>query len=162
MSKDFRYILILALTLFCVGADQWTKMLVLETIPFNTGFNVIPDFFNLVHVRNYGAAFGLFNESSTQWQFWFFVLTTLIAIVFIFYLAKHSIKNNFLFIGLGLILGGAIGNFIDRIRFRYVIDFLDFYIQSYHWPVFNVADICISIGTLIVGYFYIKDSFAKP
>lgn len=153
-TKDNRFKIILILTVICVFLDQITKLLVLRTIPLHDGFPVISGLFNLVHVQNYGAAFGFLNDPQTDWQFWFFFVITIFIIGFILNLVKNSNYDKLLFLGFGLILGGAIGNFIDRVRFRYVIDFLDFYINTWHWPVFNIADICICVGTAFVAWVY--------
>ena len=126
----------------------------MRAIPLHDGFSVINGFFNIVHVQNYGAAFGLLNNPETNWQFWFFFTITLFIVGFILHLVKNSPYDGLLFLGFGLILGGALGNFIDRVRLRYVIDFLDFYIGAWHWPVFNVADMCICVGTGFVAWIY--------
>ncbi len=83
-----------------------------------------------------------------EWQFWLFTLATVISLGLIYSLTKSSTYNKFLFITFGLIVGGALGNFIDRIRFRAVTDFLDFYIGTWHWPAFNIADIGITVGAI--------------
>ena len=153
-AKDNRYKFILKIALVCIFLDQITKLFIVSTIPLHDGFPVISGLFNIVHVQNYGAAFGFLNDPQTNWQFWFFVVITICVIGFILNLVKHSNYDKLLFLGFGLILGGAIGNFLDRVRFRYVIDFLDFYINTWHWPVFNVADVCICIGTACVAWVY--------
>ena len=135
--------------------DQLTKYLAMQAIPLWTARPVIDGFFNLVHVRNRGAAFGFLNNSDTDWQFWFFAGVTLLAVGVLLWMARtapppHKFKARLFFISLGLILGGAVGNFIDRCRFRHVIDFLDFYIGNWHWPAFNVADIGITVGVLLL------------
>ena len=105
--------------------------------------------FNLVHVRNRGMAFGLMNRPGQGLQFYFLVAATIGAIVLLlFWFRKMKDEDYKIIIGLGLILGGAVGNFIDRIRLGEVIDFLDFYAGPYHWPAFNVADTAITVGIL--------------
>ncbi len=154
LANDNRFQLVSTLAFTCIIVDQVTKLFILRAIPLHEGFSVIPGFFNIVHVQNYGAAFGFLNDPKTDWQFWFFFTVTLFVMGFIFSLIRKSPYDKLLFWGFGLITGGAIGNFIDRVRFRHVIDFLDFYISSWHWPVFNVADICICIGTACVAWVY--------
>lgn len=157
MVKDNRYTILIIFALLWIVADQITKYVIVRTLPLYDGFSVISGFFNIVHVRNYGAAFGFLNNPNIAWQFWFFVFVTFIALGIIFYFLKKMPYSKVLTFGFSCILGGAIGNFIDRVRFRYVIDFLDFYIKSWHWPVFNVADIAICIGTMIVAYLFYQD-----
>ena len=114
-----------------------------ETQPLISGF------FNLVHVRNRGMAFGIMNRPGADWGFTLLLCATLGAVallLFWFYRLKSEDKG--MAIPLSLILGGAIGNLLDRMRFGEVIDFLDFYIGPYHWPAFNVADSAITVGTL--------------
>lgn len=146
-----KYGIIGAVGAFIVLADQFTKYLVLEKIPLWHGFPVIDGFFNLVHVRNRGAAFGFLNRSDIEWQFWFFTAMTVVAVAVLLYLAKSARERSYgTLASLGLILGGAVGNFIDRCRFRHVIDFLDFHIGDRHWPAFNVADMGITCGVVLL------------
>lgn len=141
-----RFRIILSFAALVILLDQCTKWLVNDSIPFHESITVT-SFFNLVHVRNFGAAFGVFNDPAGTWQFWFFLASTLLAVVIIYFVAKGARdKDKALFCGLGLILGGAVGNLIDRIRFRSVVDFLDFHWAGFHWPAFNVADIAICVG----------------
>jgi len=131
--------------------DQITKAVIQQRYVLWDTDPVIPGFFNLVHVLNKGAAFGFLNQPDTNWQIWFFVAVTIFAVGFIYYLLTTADHGDKFFIwGLGLVLGGALGNLIDRIRFGFVVDFLDFYVGPYHWPAFNVADIAISCGAFYV------------
>ncbi len=157
-TKDRRYIIVFLVALVSFVVDQATKLMVVENIPLHGGFNVIPGFFNLVHVQNFGAAFGFLNDPSTDWQFWFFAVVTVFMCGFILNLVRQSAYSFSLFLGLGLILGGALGNFMDRVLYRYVIDFLDFFWKGWHWPVFNVADICICVGTFSVIILFALES----
>lgn len=131
--------------------DQITKAVIQKKYALWDSEPVIPGFFNLAHVLNKGAAFGFLNQPDTNWQIWFFVAVTFVALGFIYYLLTTADHGDRFFIwGLGLVLGGALGNLMDRIRYGFVVDFLDFYIGSYHWPAFNVADIAISCGAFAV------------
>ncbi|MBU1229523.1 MAG: lipoprotein signal peptidase [Proteobacteria bacterium] len=131
--------------------DQVTKAVIQQKYALWSSESVIPGFFNMVHVLNKGAAFGFLNSPDTNWQIWFFVAVTCAAVGFIYYLLTTANQGDRFFIwGLGLILGGALGNLIDRLRTGFVVDFLDFYIGTYHWPAFNVADIAISCGAFAV------------
>jgi signal peptidase II len=115
---------------------------------------VIQGFFNLTHVRNTGGAFGIFGGERGGLGSVLFVIVSLIAIGCVFFLfAKIKEDEKMLALSFSLILGGAIGNLIDRLHYGEVVDFLDFYLSNYHWPAFNVADsaICIGIGLLALG-----------
>ncbi|UZP68503.1 signal peptidase II [Desulfovibrio mangrovi] len=145
-----RFYYIYGLGLLTALLDQYTKYWVVTTIPRYMTVTVIPGFFNLVNVRNSGAAFGFLNDPDTEWQVWMFAAAAVIAVGIINYLAKTSGKSAVMFTGLGLVLGGAIGNLIDRIRLQSVIDFLDFHVAEWHWPAFNVADIGICLGAGLI------------
>ena len=132
-------------------ADQLSKWLVIEHLPEYRSVTVIPGFFDLVNIRNRGAAFGFLNRSDIEWQFWLFLLATLLACGSIFYIMRGLKERSPLLVtGLGCILGGALGNLTDRLRFRAVVDFLDLYWHDWHWPAFNIADTAICIGAFLV------------
>ena len=140
-----RYALVSALAAVVVALDQFTKWLVVESLAQNTGVAVISGLFNLVHYRNTGAAWGFL--ANAGWQMPLFIGIGTVALVFIAYLVKTAKEGQYLLLcGLGLIAGGAVGNLIDRIRLGEVVDFLDFYIGSMHWPAFNAADSALSVG----------------
>ena len=142
------------LLVFCLGIlllDQWTKSMVVQKLPLYQRVKVIQGFFNLTHVRNTGGAFGIFGGEKGGLGSILFVVVSLIAIgaiVFLFLKIKGNEKT--LALSFSLILSGAIGNLIDRLRYGEVVDFLDFYLSTTHWPAFNVADsaICIGIGLM--------------
>lgn len=132
-----------------VVLDQATKLWIQQHMVLYTSRVVIPDFFNIVYVLNRGAAFGFLNRSDINWQTYFFFAATALAVMIIAHLLRMARNDDkLLIVGLGGILGGAIGNLIDRIKTGEVVDFLDFYWKSYHWPAFNVADIAIFLGSL--------------
>lgn len=146
-----RYRIVSMLALIVLALDQISKLWVVATLPLWTSKTVIPSFFNLVHVLNKGAAFGFLGDLDAVWRPYFFMAATALAIVLILHLLRTVPREDkVLFAALGLILGGALGNLTDRIRLGAVIDFLDFYIGQYHWPAFNVADIAISIGSVLL------------
>ena len=141
-----RYRLVTGIAMLLVFMDQLTKGLVLQYLKLHETIEV-SGFFSLVHVRNRGAAFGFLNDPDITWQFWLFLLATAAAAAVIFFVVRGAgEKERPLFVALGCILGGALGNAIDRIRFRAVVDFLDFHYAGWHWPAFNVADIAICVG----------------
>jgi signal peptidase II len=143
-------------SLIVVLLDQVSKLAIVYTLGLHESVPVIPGFFDLVHVRNRGMAFGFMNHSGSAVGFYFLIPATLVAIiVLLIWLVRLKKAQAPIALGLSLILGGAVGNLIDRIRFREVIDFFDFYLGSYHWPAFNVADSAITVGTFWVAFFLV-------
>ncbi len=139
--------------------DQATKLWIQNHMVLYTTRPVIPDFFNIVYVLNRGAAFGFLNRTDIAWQTYFFFAATALAVMIIVHLLRMARNDDkLLIIGLGSILGGAVGNLIDRIKTGEVVDFLDFYWKSYHWPAFNVADIAIFLGSLalLVAFYRLR------
>jgi len=133
--------------------DVWTKMLVLQRLALHEAITVIPDFFQIVHVRNTGAAFGLgANASSKIVPILLNGGAIIVFCVVVVYALRSAVTDRVLQTGLHLILGGAIGNLLDRFRFGYVVDFLDVYIGRHHWPAFNVADSAICIGIALLFF----------
>ncbi len=127
--------------------DQATKLVIVEALRVGQGIPVIPGFFDIVFVLNPGAAFGFLATLSEGVRSPFFILITVVAVILIvFYHTRFLHADRLASVALGLILGGAIGNLIDRLRYGMVVDFLDFHVSRYHWPSFNVADSAISIG----------------
>ena len=134
-----------------VVLDQISKYVVLKSIELGGSIPVISGFFNLVHTRNRGIAFGIFNRPGSDLGYYLLLSATFVAVILLlFWFSRLKQEEKVLVPGLSLIMGGAIGNLIDRIRLREVIDFLDFYIGPYHWPAFNVADSAITVGTFWV------------
>lgn len=135
-----------------VFLDQITKWIVVESVSRYESIPVISGFFNLVHVRNRGMAFGLMNRPDMNLGFYFLTAATLAAVLLlVIWCFKLKENDKYLILGLSLILGGAVGNLVDRIRLREVIDFIDIHVGSYHWPAFNAADSAITVGTIWVG-----------
>ena len=146
-----RNILFLAITVTVVLLDQATKAWIISTMRIHESFAVIGGFFNIVHVRNPGAAFGFLASAPPLFRYLFFIAVTVAAIVLILhYLHASRIEEPSLISALALILAGAVGNLVDRIRFGEVVDFLDIFIGSHHWPAFNVADSAITVGSVIL------------
>lgn len=130
--------------------DQVTKITAVRLLAYGESVYVT-SFFNFVHVYNKGAAFS-FLASETGWQRYFFTILGLGASAFIIYLLKKHAGQRLFSWALALILGGAIGNVIDRVLYGHVIDFLDFHVGGWHWPAFNVADSAICIGAVLFIY----------
>ncbi|MFA7272098.1 MAG: signal peptidase II [Candidatus Omnitrophota bacterium] len=123
--------------------DQLSKAFISGILQLNQTIPLIKGVFGLTLVHNRGAAFGLFRN-----QVYLFIITSITAIVLIYFGLKDNRHNKYYVVSLSLILAGAIGNLIDRLRLGYVIDFLNFYI----WPVFNIADSSITIGAVLLGW----------
>ena len=146
-----KYWVLLILCVAIIVMDQWTKDVVQQRLALYQRVEVVQGFFNLTHVRNPGGAFGIFGGEKGGLGSWLFVLVSLVAIgSILFLLVKTKEGEKTLSFSFSLVLSGAVGNLIDRLRFGEVVDFLDFYLYSYHWPAFNVADsaICIGIGLM--------------
>jgi len=152
MKKTIPY---LALIAGIVILDQVTKMLILRSVPNGASRVVIPGFFNLSHVRNRGAIFGLFSQSGNPVVYVALAVASLGALVLVmYYFIKVPAQDRLLKITLSLILGGALGNQVDRLLRGYVVDFLEVYVKSFHWPSFNVADSGITIGAILLVYIF--------
>ena len=148
--KRVHYLILSAVVIIL---DLWTKHLVLKSIPLHEAIPVIPNFFQLVHVRNTGAAFGIgANASSSLVPILLNVGAIAVFCVVLVYAFRTAVTDRVLQTGLHLILGGAIGNLVDRFRFGYVVDFLDVYVGRHHWPAFNVADSAICIGIALLFF----------
>ncbi|HEU4344154.1 MAG TPA: signal peptidase II [Candidatus Binatia bacterium] len=151
---------------FILVADQLTKLIVDQTMPLYHSIPVIDGFFNLTYIRNTGAAFGILSGAAAAFRLPFLLAFSLLAIGFIVVLLRRlPDRETGLITALSFILGGAVGNLIDRIVYGEVIDFLDFYWGNFHWPAFNLADSFITVGVVITVFYLIKargeDPFAR-
>ncbi len=135
-----------ALSAAVVGIDQWTKGLILDAFVWGSGFEVT-SFFNLIRVHNTGVAFS-FLASNEGWQRWFFSALGVLACSVMVWLLKSNAREKLFSFALGMIMGGAIGNVVDRLRLGYVVDFLDFHWEMWHFPAFNAADSAITLGAI--------------
>jgi signal peptidase II len=132
-----------------LALDQITKHWIVTRFSLLDTQTLLRGFFNLVHVRNRGMAFGMMNRSGTDWGFIILLVATLGAVaLLLFWFYRLKPEDRGLALPLSLILGGATGNLLDRVRLGEVIDFLDFHVGPYHWPAFNGADSVITVGTL--------------
>ena len=138
----------LAVAFAVIVADHLTKWLVSSTLEFQQAVPVLP-FFSLVRVHNTGAAFSFLADAG-GWQRWFFIAVGVIATVIIVRLLKHHADEPRLAFPLALVLGGALGNVIDRVALGHVVDFLYFHYRSFAWPAYNVADSAISVGAALL------------
>ena len=150
-----KFVLVTLIVISLVLIDQVTKILVyIEKERIGTGIPIL-NFFNIVYVENRGISFGIF--SSYDASFYLGILSFLISFYIIFII--NMTQEIWEIIGLSLILGGALGNGIDRVMNNYVIDFFDFHLNNFHWPAFNFADCFITVGGII---FFWRIFFKKP
>jgi signal peptidase II len=141
----------LILSAAVIVLDAWTKWLVTARIDLHEAIPLIPNYLSLVHVRNTGAAFGIgANAESRIVPLLLNVGAIAVFFVVVAYAFRTALSDRVLQVGLHLILGGAIGNLIDRFRLGYVTDFIDVFVGSHHWPAFNVADSAICIGIALL------------
>lgn len=151
-------LLLLAFAAVLFGVDRWTKAAVVEALDLYQSRTIVDGFLNLVHARNTGIAFSLFADSGSFIREWLLPGLTGAAIVFVlvlFWRYDGGLRGHF---ALTLILAGAAGNLYDRLVYGYVTDFLDVFVGAYHWPAFNVADSCITVGALLL----LLDSALSP
>lgn len=140
-----------ALSCLLVASDQWIKMLVIEHFAYSQSLVITP-FFNLVRAHNTGAAFS-FLANAGGWQHWLFIGVAALVCALLLAMLWRSSTHKLSSFAMACILGGAIGNVIDRLRLGYVVDYLDFYWNRVHFPAFNLADIaiCVGAGLLILN-----------
>lgn len=138
----YRYYL---LAFIVILLDQWTKWLVVTYMNVREQIPIIENFFSITSHRNQGAAWGILQGQMV----FFYVVTVIVIIGIVFMMQKYALENKLLAISLSFILGGAIGNFIDRLFRKEVVDFLDFIIFTYDFPIFNIADSALTIGVFL-------------
>ena len=149
IMRNFSMLKWLGLSLFAILLDQGTKLAIDSSMKLYQSIPILP-FFKLTYVHNTGAAFSFLSEAG-GWQRWFFAgLALAISCVIAVWLARLKQHETLLAVALALVLGGAIGNLIDRLAYGYVIDFLDVYYQTWHWPAFNIADSAITLGVVLM------------
>jgi signal peptidase II len=155
-----KYVILAGISALLIAIDQLTKIYIHTHFQLGDSIPVIPGYFNITYVRNFGAAFGFLAESHPEFREMFFLSMPPFALLVILLILRGVRDNDFpQILALSAVFGGAIGNYIDRLRFRYVVDFLDFHLQStYSWPAFNVADSAIVCG---VGLLLILMLFEK-
>lgn len=147
-----KYLLLVAISGSIITADQALKMYVYTHFQLHETIQVIAGYFDLTYIRNQGAAFGFLAESHPMFREIFFLSMPPIALLIILAILRGVMESDrWTIISLSLVFGGAIGNYVDRLRFGWVVDFLDFHIASiYHWPAFNIADMAIVCGVGIL------------
>ncbi|MBI5492993.1 MAG: signal peptidase II [Deltaproteobacteria bacterium] len=154
MIRNVRIFFITAASV--IIADQATKAYIAARLWPNQVIEAVPGVFNIVYLKNPGAAFGILNEGGSLRRV-ILAGVSVAALAVIGFLVRES-KDRLTSFSLSLIAGGAVGNLIDRVRFGEVVDFLDFHIGAYHWPAFNVADSAITVGVILAAFSY----YLKP
>lgn len=154
-KKNAGLILWLGIALVVVLLDQASKIMMSQFLLYGQS-EAITSYFNLVMVYNKGAAFSFLSDQP-GWQRYFFTAVSVIASLFILWMLKRHPTQRLFCWALALILGGAVGNLIDRIAYGHVIDFLDFHVSGWHWPAFNVADSAITVGAIL----FVLDEFRR-
>jgi len=147
-----KYLFLFVISSSLIVVDQYTKFMVTLHIPLSYSINVVDGFFNLTHVRNSGVAFGIFSEQNSELKPYLLIFVSIIAIIAILVIFHQTDREKRLVQGgLVLVFSGAIGNLIDRVLHKEVIDFIDIFFNNRHWPAFNVADACITIGVMLLA-----------
>ena len=149
MSKKYIFCIVILILLL----DQVSKRIVVENIEIFANNLEISKYFNLVYVENRGVSFGMFSEHDKS--FYFGILSMLVSAYIIYLLVKS--KDLIESLGLSLILGGAIGNGVDRLYYGYVVDFIDLHLSNFHWPAFNFADTFITFGAIVFVFSIISN-----
>ena len=144
--RDRTRVLLIAVAVLVI--DQITKLMVIAWIPFQARIPLVDDLLALTHVRNTGAAFGLFSDAPVAPVRVGLVIVSVLAVGLIWAYAREGWHEPRIVVAFGFILGGALGNLIDRVRLSYVVDFVDVHWGRYHWPSFNVADMAITVGAI--------------
>ena len=148
MKKNAPYYLLM---LVLVAVDQATKLLIARTVELYESITVIPGFFNITRIHNKGAIFGTFSQTNNKLVFALLTAASLAALALVvYYFFKTPATDKLMKVSLTMIMAGALGNLFDRLVRGHVIDFLDFYIRDAHWPFFNAADSCITIGACLM------------
>lgn len=148
MNKQYNIIMMSILAIFLIAMDQLTKYIIVKTMHIGDTISVIGDILEITSHRNYGAAWGMLQNQMT----FFYIITIIVLIAIAFFYYKEAGYNPIMQLGLTLIFAGAIGNFIDRLFRGNVVDFIDTKIINYDFPIFNVADACLTIGVIVLLY----------
>lgn len=147
-----KYLLLFGISVAVIIVDQWTKYLVYTRFTLGEMLPILRSFFALTYIQNRGAAFGLLHRAPSYFRDPFFIVVPVVALFVIsFVYIRLDPKDKLTASALSLIVGGAVGNLVDRLRFGFVVDFLDFHWKEfYHWPAFNAADSCIVVGVILI------------
>ena len=147
-----RFLFVFAIAAVVLVLDQISKWLIARKFMLGEEQWLVNGVLMFSHVRNPGVAFGMFAQAALAWRLPFFLLVAAAAVWLLVHIFRYAGHLKLGRVALGLIVGGAIGNLVDRIRFGEVVDFIDVWIGSYHWPTFNIADSAITVGTGVLLY----------
>ena len=148
----------LGLTAFVLVVDRLSKVVIDQRFRVGESRTVIDGFFELTFIRNTGIAFGMFSSADSPAKtILLSSFAVVAAVIVVLYSVRSPVRQHLLQLGLALILGGAIGNLVDRLFYGYVVDFLYFHVGSYYWPAFNAADTAISVGVAFIVVEVIRD-----
>jgi len=139
------------IALFVIALDQWTKWLIVKNMEIGESIEIINGFLYITSHRNKGAAWGILQNQ----MLFFYVITIIVVVAIIYYMQKYAKQNAMLGVALSLMLGGAIGNFIDRLFRKEVVDFIHTYIFGYNFPIFNIADSSLTIGVILLFIYFL-------
>ncbi len=154
-----KYLLLICITGLFVSIDQLTKLYVHTQFQLHESLPVIPNLFHITYVRNFGAAFGFMAQMPTLFRELFFFIVPPVACLIILYILKGvENKDTRQIFALSSIFAGAIGNYLDRLQFRYVIDFADFHYKEFAWPAFNIADMAIVCGVVALVFLMFQEN----
>ncbi len=156
MKFKYKILLIVAPVVFLL--DQVTKFAIVKLVPLGEKIDVVTGYFEIVHYKNPGAAFGMLSNAGSAWRMPFFHVISIVALaVIIYYIVKAPVQERLMPLALSLVAGGILGNGLDRVRFGEVTDFLSFHIQDkvifglrLDWPAFNVADSAITVAMILL------------
>ncbi|MCU7558031.1 signal peptidase II [Macrococcus capreoli] len=148
MNKRYNLTMMSILAIFFIAMDQLTKYIIVKTMNVGDSVPVIGDILEITSHRNHGAAWGMLQNQMT----FFYIITVVVLLAIAFFYYKEAAFNPVMQLGLTLIFAGAIGNFIDRIMRGNVVDFIDTKIINYDFPIFNIADSCLTIGVIVLLY----------
>ncbi|MGG3845714.1 signal peptidase II [Aeribacillus composti] len=146
-----RSVLKYLIALFVIALDQWTKWLIVKNMEIGESIEIINGFLYITSHRNKGAAWGILQNQ----MLFFYVITIIVVLAIIYYMQKYAKQNAMLGVALSLMLGGAIGNFIDRLFRKEVVDFIHTYIFGYNFPIFNIADSSLTIGVILLFIYFL-------
>lgn len=154
-----KYLILMCIVGLLLSVDQLTKLYVHTQFQLHESVPVINNFFSITYVRNFGAAFGFLSQTPEIFRDLFFLMIPPTACLIILYILK-GVKNNdtMQILALSSVFAGALGNYLDRLRFRYVIDFVDFHYGEFSWPAFNIADMAIVGGVMFLVFIMLKET----
>lgn len=153
-----KYLLLICISSFLIAIDQLTKISIHTQFQLHESRPIIENFFHLTYVRNFGAAFGFLSQTPPLFRETFFMMIPPTACLIILYILHGTDdRDTSQILSLSSIFAGALGNYLDRIQFRYVIDFLDFHYGQFSWPAFNIADVAIVSGVCVLIFNMLRD-----